>query len=98
MYFDGHFWSTAIVTAYALKKIGKQVFPLLPKDKTGVPYLLRIDFGCCMSTKDICREYFINEIEYIPNIFPEYNTHIDVLQKVGKALITKINSLKKINE
>ena len=83
---------------HKLKKIGKQVFPLLPKDKTGVPYLLRIDFGCCMSTKDICREYFINEIEYLPNIFPEYNTHIDVLQKVGKALITKINSLKKINE
>jgi hypothetical protein len=77
-----------------LKKIGKQVIQLLPKDPTGVPFLLRIDFGCCLDNKHVCRDYFVNEIEYVPNLFPEYATHVDVLQIVGKAIIHKIKQLK----
>ena len=52
-------------------------------------------FGCCLQNRKVCRDYFINEIEYLPNLFPEYNTHVDVLQKTGKSIISKINSLKK---
>ena len=78
-----------------LKKVGKKVIEVLPKDKTGIPFLIRIDFGCCLQNRKVCRDYFINEIEYLPNLFPEYNTHIDVLQKTGKSIISKINSLKK---
>ena len=81
-----------------LKTIGKNVFNILPKDKPGVPFILRIDFGCCINNKNICRDYYINEIEYIPNLFPEYSTHIDITKKVGKAIIKKINNLKKNNK
>lgn len=79
----------------SLKKIARKVIQVIPTDSTGIPYLIRIDFGCCLDNKNICRDYFINEIEYLPNIFPEYNTHIDVLQKVGNAILTKINKLDK---
>ena len=79
-----------------LKIIGKKILKLIPQDKTGVPFLFRIDFGCCLNNKNNCRDYFVNEIEYNPNLFPEYSTHIDFLSKVGDAIIKKSNSLKKI--
>ena len=63
-----------------LKKIGKQVLSVIPKDSTGLPFLLRIDFGCCLDNKKVCRDYFVNEIEYVPNLFPEYSIHIDILK------------------
>ena len=44
-----------------------------------------------------CRDYFVNEIEYVPNLFPEYNTHVDVLKRVGDAIIKKSKDLKKKN-
>ena len=77
-----------------LKVVGRKVINVLPKDPTGLPFLLRIDFGCCVDNKHICRDYFVNEIEYVPNLFPEYSTHIDVLQIVGKAILKKINNNK----
>jgi len=81
-----------------LKTKGRQVIKCLPKDKTGVPFLIRIDFGCCINNMNVCRDYFVNELEYVPNLFPEYNTHVDIMQRVGKAIIQKVNSLKKKNE
>jgi hypothetical protein len=78
-----------------LKKLGKKVIDIVPKDKTGVPFLLRVDFGCCLNNINICRDYFVNEIEYVPNLFPEYATHVDILKRVGKAIIKKTNDLKK---
>jgi hypothetical protein len=73
-----------------LKKMGKKIISYLPKDKTGLPFLLRIDFACCLDNKKNCREYFLNEIEYLPNLFPEFNQHIDVMKKVGQSIIKKI--------
>lgn len=78
-----------------LKTVGRKVLSILPKDKTGIPFLLRIDFGCCLNNKNICRDYYVNELEYVPNLFPEYNTHVDIPAKVGEAIIKKVNSLKK---
>jgi len=75
-----------------LKKIGEKIFTLLPKDKTGPPVILRIDFGCCLNDKDICRNYFVNEIEYVPNIFPGYNRHVDIMKKIGDTILKKINT------
>lgn len=78
-----------------LKITARKVLDVIPKDKSGIPFLLRIDFGCCLNNKNICRDYYVNEIEYAPNLFPEYNTHVDISARVGKAIIKKINSLKK---
>ena len=42
-----------------LKKMGKQVIQHLPKDPTGIPFLIRIDFGCCLDNQKVCRDYFL---------------------------------------
>jgi hypothetical protein len=76
-----------------LKRIGKKVIDILPTDSTGKPFLLRIDFGCCVDNQNVCRDYFVNEIEYVPNLFPEYSTHIDVMGIVGESIIRKIKML-----
>ena len=75
-----------------LRKIGEKIFKLLPKDNTGKPFILRIDFGCCLNDKDICRNYFVNELEYTPNIFPGYNRHVDIMKKIGNSILEKINT------
>ena len=75
-----------------LKKIAQKIIKILPKDKTGTPVLLRLDFGCCLDNKDVCRNYFLNEIEYVPNLFPEYNRHVDIMKRVGDAFLKKINT------
>tara|TARA_Y100000996_G_scaffold154210_1_gene118766 strand:+ start:261 stop:1391 length:1131 start_codon:yes stop_codon:yes gene_type:complete len=78
-----------------LKKIGREILKIIPQNKYGDPFIFRIDFGCCMNNQNICRDYFVNEIEYMPNLFPEYSTHVDILQRVGKAMIKKTNNLKR---
>lgn len=80
-----------------LKIMGRKVLKLIPQDKDGPPFLMRIDFGCCVDNKKNCRDYFVNELEYNPNLFPEYSTHIDFLKRVGEAIIKKSKYLKKKN-
>ena len=77
----------------SLKRMGKKVFSILPKDKTGSPFILRIDFGCCLNNQKLCRDYFINEIEYLPNMFPDYSPYKDPCEESGKALLQKIKTL-----
>ena len=80
-----------------LKIMGRKILKIIPQDKNGPPFLFRIDFGCCVDNKNNCRDYFVNEIEYNPNLFPEYSTHIDFLKRVGEAIIKKSKDLKKKN-
>ena len=77
-----------------LKTLGRKVVKCIPQDKNGPPFLLRIDFGCCLNNRNNCRDYFVNEIEYVPNMFPEYNTHVDILKRLGEAIIKKSKDLK----
>ncbi len=48
-----------------LKKMGKEIVECISKD-FGVPFLLRVDFGCCLQNDSVCRDYFLNEIECCP--------------------------------
>ena len=78
-----------------LKKYSKKVFDILPKDKNNkYPLILRIDFGCCLNNKNLCRDYFLNEIEYMPNLFPDYNPYKEPLEAFGKEIIRRINHWK----
>ena len=79
-----------------LKIIGRKILDIIPQDENYPPFLFRIDFGCCLNNKNNCRDYFVNEIEYMPNLFPEYSIHIDILKRVGETIIKRSNSLKKI--
>ena len=80
-----------------LKLLGEKILKIIPQDKNGPPIIFRIDFGCCLNNKKNCRDYFVNEIEYNPNVFPEYSTHIDFLKLIGEAIIKKSKDLKKKN-
>ena len=73
-----------------LKKMGTEIIKLLPKKD---PFLFRIDFGCCLHNKNVCRDYFINEIEYLPNVFPEYTRNVDVMKRIGNSILKKTNLL-----
>ena len=74
-----------------LKKMGKEVIQSIPFD---TPFSFRIDFGCCLDNKKICREYFINEIEYNGNLLAN-DTEFEVIESLGKTIIKRANSLKK---
>ena len=74
-----------------LKKMGKEVIETIPFD---TPFSFRIDFGCCLDNKKICREYFINEIEYNGNLLAN-DTEFEVIESLGKTIIKRANSLKK---
>ena len=80
-----------------LKKMGRKILKIIPQSKYGDPFIFRIDFGCCINNQNVCREYFVNEIEYMPNLFPEYSTHVDFLEKMGKSIISKVNKVNSIN-
>ena len=71
-----------------LKKIGYNILKIIP-DKD--PFIFRIDFGCCLENNKLCRDYFINEIEYMPNIFPEYTRNVDVMKRIGNSILKKCN-------
>ena len=80
-----------------LKTMGRKILKIIPQSKYGDPFIFRIDFGCCINNKNVCRDYFVNEIEYMPNLFPEYSTHVDILKKVGDSILKKVTNFKKVN-
>lgn len=48
-----------------LMKHAKEVFKVIQPFFGKMPMLMtRLDFGCCLSSKDECGKYFINEIEF----------------------------------
>ena len=73
-----------------LKKGGKKALECMPCDTS---LIVRIDFGCCVENKNVCREYFINEIEYMPNVFCN-KTKFPVISEMAKNII-RLSNLKK---
>ena len=73
-----------------LKKVGKKALECIPYDTS---LIVRIDFGCCIENKNICREYFINEIEYMPNLFCN-DIEFPVIDEMSKNII-RLSNLKK---
>ena len=58
-----------------------------------ISLIVRIDFGCCIDNRKNCREYFINEIEYMPNVFCN-KTKFPVISEMAKNII-RLSNLKK---
>lgn len=83
-----------------LKKIGEEIIKVLP-EMYGVPNLLmRMDFGCCQHhddtikgvQPDMCKKYFLNEVELTPNLFPDYGNY-DIIKGLGDALVLKAKEI-----
>lgn len=73
-----------------LKFFGNKALKCIPYDTS---LIVRIDFGCCIDNKKNCREYFINEIEYMPNVFCN-KTKFPVISEMAKNII-RLSNLKK---
>ena len=73
-----------------LKKMSQKIFPILPSKNNEKPLIVRFDFACCLNNKNICRDYFLNEIEYTPNLFPQYSKYVEPMEAVGKEIIRRI--------
>ncbi len=73
-----------------LKKMGKRILEIIPFDTS---LIVRIDFGCCIDNKKNCREYFVNEIEYMPNLFCN-EVEFPVIDEMAKNII-RLSNLKK---
>lgn len=73
------------------KKIGKRIFPLLPKikynGKNYPPVMIRTDFGCCQGNTLNKNKYFLNEFELqAANYFTRHTT-FPVVEKGSKAFV-----------
>ena len=80
-----------------LRILGKEVLKALPKYPYPHP-LLRIDFGCCISTESGCGEnYFVNEVETMAcNLLPA-DTKYPIVEKLADVLYrfaTKVKGTK----
>ena len=83
-----------------LLKIGQTIIKILPKVYGETALLVRLDFGCCQVNDDIvkgiqpdmCKKYFLNEIELTPNLFPDYGKY-DIIKGLGDALVEKAKEL-----
>ncbi len=68
-----------------LKKKGKEVIDMLSKDFE-VPFIIRIDWGCCLLNDNICRDYFLNEIECAPTMGANDLLGLDFFARLAKEL------------
>ena len=72
-----------------LKKKGKEVIDILSKDFE-LPFIIRIDWGCCLLNDNVCRDYFLNEIECCPTMGANDKNGFDFFAKIGKEICKKV--------
>ena len=53
-------------------------------------FFLRIDWGCCLQNDNICRDYFLNEIECCPAMIGTDSEKYDWFEKLSKSLLRMI--------
>jgi len=72
-----------------LKKKGKEIINILSKD-FDVPFLIRIDWGCCLLNDNVCRDYFLNEIECCPTMGANDLRGLDFFDRLAKELVKEV--------
>ena len=72
-----------------LTKKGKEIIKRLTID-FGLPFLLRIDWGCCLPNDNLCRDYFVNEIEVFPAMVSSDAPDHDAFDRLSKELLKKL--------
>ena len=72
-----------------LNKKGEEVIRCLKSD-FGMPFLLRIDWGCCLPNDNVCREFFLNEIECCPAMVADDAEDHDPFDRLSREIIKKV--------
>ena len=70
------------------RKTGEKIIKELFKE-FGSLAELRIDFGCCIDNDNLCRDYFVNEIEVIPTII-DGETKKDNFRLLAQAVLRRV--------
>ena len=74
-----------------VKEKAKKVIEVLKKEFTNLPIQMRLDFGCCVDNDNYIRNYFLNEIEFVPTI-NEYETVKPNYFLLGKAVVDRVKT------
>lgn len=70
------------------KQTGKRLIRLLFKEFGTLPEV-RIDFGCCIDNDNLCRDYFVNEIEIIPTKLDD-ETKLDNFRLLAETILKRV--------
>jgi hypothetical protein len=70
------------------RKTGERIIKELFK-KYGTLAETRIDFGCCIDNDNLCRDYFVNEIEILPTIIDD-ETKKDNFRLLAKTVLERV--------
>ena len=62
-----------------------EVIDILSKD-FNLPFIIRIDWGCCLLNDNVCRDYFLNEIECAPTMGANDKIGLDFFARIGKEI------------
>jgi hypothetical protein len=84
---DGGQMSDKLVDMVKVK--AEKVISILKKEFTNIPVQLRIDFGCCVENDNYIRDFFLNEIEFVPTI-NETETIQPNYYLLGKAVVDRV--------
>jgi len=72
-----------------LNKTGKEIIKRLTID-FGLPFLLRIDWGCCLPNNNLCRDYFVNEIEVFPAMVSSDAEDHDAFDRLTREILKQL--------
>lgn len=72
-----------------LIKKGKNVIELL-QEKFEIPLIIRIDWACCLQNDNVCRDYYLNEIEQVPGMLGTDSEKYDWFEKLSKSLLKMV--------
>jgi len=70
------------------RKTGEKIIKELFKEYGSLAEL-RIDFGCCIDNDNLCRDYFVNEIEVLPSIIDD-ETKTDNFRLLAKTVLERV--------
>lgn len=89
---DNKYITQEKIDAELLKKINNENINIIKclKRDFGLPFLIRIDWGCCLPNDNICRDFFVNEIECCPAMVADDCTSEDPLNRLSKEIIKMI--------
>ena len=74
-----------------VKEKAHKVMDVLKKEFTNLPIQMRLDFGCCVDNDEYIRQFFLNEIEFVPTINEEETVKPNFFL-LGKAIIDRVKS------
>ena len=79
----------AIGKAFLEHYVKDELLELL-QEKFEIPLIIRIDWACCLQNDNVCRDYYLNEIEQVPGMLGTDSEKYDWFEKLSKSLLKMV--------